>query len=101
MSTKKDPNKLLPYTTDLPHFTTMAEIDATEFFKDEGVNWQYCNEQATFSHKHSCEFIIHCGDADFARSKAKDMKDAGCTIAFIDSYLLAAASGAVRVLFYV
>jgi len=97
MSTKE----LLPHSTSLPHFTTMAEIEASEFFPDEGVNWKYCMEHATFSHRDACEFIIHCGDGEFTKSTAERMKNFGCTIPFIDAYILASASGAIRVLFYV
>ena len=33
------------------HFTIMAEVDATDLFKDEGVNWKYCKKHATFTHQ--------------------------------------------------
>lgn len=93
-------NPILPHSN-LPHFTTMAEVEASEFFPDENVNWNYCMTQATFSHRDACEFIIHCGDPDFVKNRATHMRNFGCTPAFIDAYLLAAASGAIRVLFYV
>lgn len=95
------PNPILPHSTDLPHFTTMAEIEASAFFPDENVNWKYCVEHATFAHRDACEFIIHAGETDYVHNKAEQMKNFGCTPAFIDAYLLAAASGAIRVLFYV
>lgn len=85
----------------LPHFTTMAEVDATDLFKDESINWHYCNEMATFSHREACEFIIHSGDNDFVERKIKEMKSFDCTEEFINAYRVAAASGAIRILFYV
>lgn len=83
------------------HFTTMCEVEASEFFPDEGVNWKYCMEHATFVHKDACEFIIHCGDGEFTNNTAERMMNYGCTKEFIAAYKLAAASGAVRVMFYV
>ena len=89
----------------LPHFSTMAEIEASEFFtndqQDETPDWHWCNKNATFSHNDACEFIIHCGDKEFAESKAERMLKGGCSKEFVSAYKLAAASGAVRVLFYV
>lgn len=85
---------------DLPHFSTLAEVNAEWLFGNENINWKFCNEHATFAHKEACEFIIHCGDKDFTEGMDKRMKDFGCTPAFRDAYLLAAASGAVRVLFW-
>lgn len=83
-----------------PHFTELAEIDATEFFEDESVNWQYCMCHATFSHKEACEFIIHSGDAEFVNHRSEEMKEFGCTKDFIDAYRKAAKQGAIRILFY-
>ena len=101
LKSKDQPNPILPHSTSLPHFTTMAEVEASEFFPDENVNWNYCMEHATFSHRDACEFIIHSGDPEFVKHTATQMKNFGCTPAFRDAYLLAAASGAIRVLFYV
>ena len=87
--------------SNLPHFSTMAEIEASEFIGEENDNWKWCVKNATFSHNEGCEFIIHCGDGDFTKFKAESMLKGGCSKEFVDAYKLAAASGAVRVLFYV
>jgi len=103
-TSSRKPNSLLPHSTTLLRFEVIAEVEASEFFdsnEGESVNWHYCNERATFSHKHACEFILHCGEAEFTKRKVDEMKAFGCTTAFIDTYISAAASGAVRVLFYV
>jgi hypothetical protein len=83
-----------------PHFTTVAEIEASDLFEDESINWKYCRCHATFSHKEACEFIIHSGDPEFVENTVDEMVSFGCTKDFIESYKLAAASGAVRVLFW-
>lgn len=83
-----------------PHFTEMAEIDATDLFEDESINWQYCMCHATFAHKEECEFIIHAGDEEFVEYIVKEMEDFGCTKDFITAYKKAAAEGAIRVLFW-
>lgn len=85
---------------DLPHFSTLAEVNAEDLFENENINWKFCTEHATFSHKEACEFIIHCGDKEFTEGMEQRMKDFGCTQAFRDAYRIAAASGAVRVLFW-
>lgn len=82
------------------HFTVTAEVDATGMFEDESADWRYCKERATFSHAQACEFILHCGDRDYAEGRLTEMKAAGCSNAFIDAYRFAAESGAVRVLFH-
>ena len=97
----RKPNNLLPHSTSFLHFEVMAEVEASEFFEDESVNWRYCKEQAAFSHRHACEFILHCGNDVFTKRTVEDMKAFGCTTNFIDAYIAAAAAGATRVLFYV
>lgn len=83
-----------------PHYTQIADIEATEFFEDESINWRYCMCHATFSHREACEFIIHAGDPEFVENRVDEMKDFGCTEDFIKAYVGAAAAGAVRVLFW-
>ena len=83
-----------------PHYTQMAEIEASDFFEDESVNWQYCMCHATFVHKEACEFIIHSGDYEFVTSRCREMKEFGCTEDFIKAYKHAAEQGAIRVLFW-
>jgi hypothetical protein len=83
-----------------PDFTVTAEVEAIGLFEDENVNWRFCMEHATFTHKDACEFIIHCGDSEFVTNVIEGMKVFGCTKEFIAAYKLAADSGAVRVLFY-
>jgi hypothetical protein len=80
-----------------------AEVDAGILFDNEGqvsIDWHYCAEHATFTHKSACEFIIHCGDPNFVLNTVNDMKDFGCSKQFINSYKKAAKEGAIRVLFW-
>ena len=86
-------------------FSVLAEVDASDFFAEESVNWKYCVEHATFVHKDddACEFILHIGGGPGSESYADDtiaeMKAYGCTSAFIDAYTEARDAGALRVLF--
>jgi hypothetical protein len=82
------------------HFTITAEIDATEMFADEGPDWRFCEEHATFIHVDACEYVIHCADEAYAEGKAQEMEAAGCSAEFIRAYRDAARSGALRVIFY-
>lgn len=50
--------------------------------------------------KEACEFIIHSGDKEFVSNRAAEMLKYGCTQDFITAYVVAAASGAIRVLFW-
>ena len=100
MSESRDENGMEARDKVSPHFTTMAEVNADSYFEDESVNWKYCMCHATFSHKEACEFIIHSGDNDFVEHKVEEMKEFGCTEDFINAYKMAAASGAIRVLFW-
>ena len=83
----------------------LAEVDASDYFADESINWQWCCQFATFQHKDACEFVVHIGEAsddlDYAKNKVDEMRAFGCTADFIAAYQEAAAAGAVRVLFYV
>lgn len=82
----------------------LAEIDASNFFEDESINWQWCTQFATFEHREACEFVVHIGNADddldYAKHKVEQMREFGCTADFIAAYREAVAGGAVRVLFY-
>lgn len=78
----------------------IAEIDATDLFEGENINWQYCMQHATFSHKEACEFIIHIGDDEFIANCIQEMQEFGCTEDFIRAYREAKATGAWRVLFW-
>ena len=99
MKTARAPNKILPHSTGIPSFKVLAEIEASEFFQDESVNWEFCKGYASFSHKDACEFILPCDC--FSIERSRKMKKYGCTIPFIDAYLQAAAMGADWVIFYV
>jgi hypothetical protein len=87
-------------------FSVLAEINWQFEGDEEDPNWCFCNRRANFSHREACEFVLHIGDEnvdssgvpEYARSQAQEMFDAGCTRAFINAYLEAAASGAMRVL---
>jgi len=79
----------------------MVDVYSMDLFEDEGVNWQYCKANATFSHKEACEFILHIGtEKDYYKNKIREMKEFGCTRAFIDTYRAAKKKGAVRICFY-
>ena len=87
-------------------FSVLVEINATNFFKDDNINWTYCVERATFAHKDddACEFILHIGgepgSENYADDTIAEMKAYGCTPAFIDAYTEARDAGALRVLFH-
>ena len=91
-------------TTSRITMSKLAEIDASDFFEDESVNWLWCTKFATFEHREACEFVVHIGNADddldYAKSKVEQMRSFGCTADFITAYQEAAAAGAVRVMFY-
>ena len=83
--------------------TVMIEIDATDFFANEGnIHWCVCH--STFNHCEACEFIVHVGDLstddNSLAATIAEMTEGGCTPDFIDAYRQAAELGAVRVLFY-
>jgi hypothetical protein len=88
--------------------TNLAEVDASDLFKDEGADWRWCCDNATFTHKEACEFILHIGnptdilqgDDTIFEETCKSMKDSGCTQDLIDCYVSAKEAGATRVLFY-
>ncbi len=42
----------------------MLDVDATDLFANESPDWRYCVENASFSHREACEFIIHIGMDD-------------------------------------
>lgn len=70
-------------------------------------NWTFLRDHANFSHREACEFILHIGDdrlhpsrlPEYARRTIQQMKDHGCSDAFIEAYTSAAKTGATRVLF--
>lgn len=87
--------------------STVAEVEASELFADESVNWRYCMREATFSHRKACEFVVHVGDplsADgdvaYCDSRVVEMREFGCTEEFVEAYLEAVEEGATRVLFW-
>jgi hypothetical protein len=87
-----------------------AEVEASDLFEGENVNWRYCLRHATFQHKDetACEFILHIGsdlmwDGDsppYWQSTVEEMRQFGCSESFVGAYLAAKEIGAVRVLFY-
>jgi hypothetical protein len=88
-------------------FSVQAEVEASSLFAGENVNWKYCVDHATFIHRddNACEFILHIGGGpgseNYADTIIAEMKEHGCTPAFIDAYTEARDAGALRVLFYV
>lgn len=81
-------------------FNVLAEVEAYELFRNENVNWKFCMKHAIFSHKYSCEFILHIGTNDYSERLLKKMEEYGCTKEFIDAYKAAVDADAMRVLFY-
>ena len=90
-------------------FSILSEVDATELFEGDNINWKYCVEHATFVHQDddACEFILHIGgeaessdDVSYAETVIAEMKEYGCTPAFIEAYTEARDAGALRVLFH-
>jgi hypothetical protein len=90
-------------TTPTLELSRLAEIHARELFGDENVNWAYCKAKGTFHHSDplACEFILHIGEDAEADATMIAMDAFGCTPEFIDAFVMARATGAVRVLFYV
>lgn len=79
----------------------LVEIEADELFEDENVNWKYCMNHATFTHKEACEFIFSIAEEDeYFELDVTNMKEQGCTSAFINSLKQARSHGAKYVLFY-
>lgn len=85
-------------------FSILCEVDATEFFEDEGPDYAFCVENAGFHHDTACEFVVHIGPEGKNGDTYKDMRarmdDHVCSPRFIQVYEQAAAAGASRVLFY-
>jgi hypothetical protein len=88
-------------------FHVIAEVEASDLFEDDNINWQYCMEYATFAHKDACEFLLHCpigeyaARARFIESTVSHMRKHGCTEEFIKTYNEACATGAYKLLLYV
>ncbi len=82
-------------------FSILAEVDATELFAGESINWKYCAEHATFVHRDACKFILHIGmrSENYADTIIAEMREYGCTPDFIEAYTEARDAGALRVLF--
>ena len=53
--------KTLPQTSER---LIMLDVDATDLFANESPDWNYCIEQAPFSHKEACEFMLYIGYED-------------------------------------
>jgi hypothetical protein len=37
----------------------VLDIDASDLFENDSLDWQYCIEHAAFSHREACEFLLH------------------------------------------
>lgn len=80
----------------------VAEVDATELFGDENINWQYCCDYVPFQVKDACEFLLstHLDEIEYFEQTKNAMRLYGCTSAFITAYHDARQLGAAKVLFY-
>lgn len=70
---------------------------------DQDINWKFLNQEATFSHKEACEFILHIGTGSEDQHSGHvihKMKEFGCTDDFINAYIAAEKAGATRVMFW-
>lgn len=75
----------------------MVEVDADFLFENESENWKWCLDNATFTHREACEFIIHLGkDTIFEPS----FKKYGCSKEFSRLIAQARAAGAEWLLLY-
>src|SRR6476659_1201683 len=89
------------------YYSLTCETNAEEYFSNEGPDWMFCKEHATFVHKDkdACEFILHIGTNDVSSEAYKDtiakMHEWPCSREFMDLYKEAALSGAHRLLLYV
>lgn len=83
--------------------SVLVEVESTALFEAENVNWRYCVEHATFTHKDACEFILHIyarDEEEHHLDKIQKMVEFGCTAPFVAAYVEARKLGAERVLFY-
>ena len=89
-------------------------------FGDENADWKWCMENATFSHREACEFILYIGDAalesvlcqglrvtflqangtSYWEMFSTKMREDGCSAEFIAAYLEAKDAGAIFALFW-
>ena len=53
--------KTLPQTSER---LIILDVDATDLFANESPDWNYCVEQAPFSHIEACEFMLYIGYED-------------------------------------
>lgn len=72
---------------------------------DDDINWKFLNQEANFSHRDACEFILHIGAGEakqdaYWSNMVHRMKEFGCTDDFIDAYIAAKNTGAMRVMFW-
>ena len=86
----------------MSYFTITKQVDASELFGDDNINWHYCEQNATMAHANACEFILHLGDdKDFQEHIIEEMQAFGCTQDFIDEYRKAMQQRVSDILFYV
>ena len=81
----------------------VADCNASDLFIHESVDWKYCKEHASFSHREYCEFVIHTFHDDddyFEEVTKKEMADYGCTKEFISTIERAREQGFEMVLLY-
>jgi hypothetical protein len=60
----------------------LLDVDATDLFDGESIDWKYCVENASFAHKDACEFILYIGweaDSEEFDDKIREMTSYGCS----------------------
>lgn len=85
--------------------STILEVDATELFEGESVDWLFCVRRATFVHRDAdaCEFILYIGDPEegaYWEQYLAEMEAFGCTQVFRELYRHAKELGVRRLLLY-
>lgn len=79
----------------------LVEVEASDLFVDDGPNWKWCIQNATFTHKEECEFILYVPEeTEYFLAEVESMKAGGCTPEFIKAYEDARKLGAAKVLFW-
>lgn len=62
----------------------LISFDAFDLFENESINWKYCMENATFTHRDACEFVLYLSqDDDIFEDTLTEMKEFGCTEEFM------------------
>jgi hypothetical protein len=85
----------------LLHDTKMVETEWEFHGGDDSSDWVYLNDEATFSHKNACEFILWVpDDRDAFEERLCGMREAGCSPDLIEAFTEARRRGAEKLLIY-